>query len=648
MRLQRLAHYTPRTVNTPSWQASLDQLVHHPSLTPAQVRYLLGRITAPSAELWNHVLGKLASPKASVVTDAAFTMDVGLSAKDRDWVLSVVSGALPVALRARVRTLFQNGILQGRIKDEEAEVPVPAGQELAFALEDLTRELGDVPQALERARLAAEYLVGESPVPADVVADAVSQMAARLHVATAAIWAELLVHPLTRDDIRAAAGKALQTAQGAAVPVLKRAAEVLLPGPLKDQALAHAERHAADASVVLRAAVSGSDGTGAFAALLWLEGAEPRVLGGVFAADPTRLLWKEGRAATAEAVEAWAWRQGQAFKGLVAAPAATVVALCKAAVARIPDKQAAARGAVLAALEAMASTGGVTPGNVTLPAAAGTVDDALLARALGHAATRKVLMQGTDLGEKWRKELGKEMRARGRPREETLRDAAADVTRRPAVVARLKESLEHGAVLAALTGQEENAGATAAVAAALGVPGTPEANRVLRELLLRTLGVGEDAGPGMGSHRDDLRELVLPSSKEPLGAHVLQLDLAAAGWEAALNIPNGLVGLDDDAAMDLCAHGAGLAVRAIIATPGGSTLDVQLQEAAKQAIRDRAESLPSRQRRELVEAWVKAWTELLTRACMGTCNQRCLDNLKEPRLDAAFMMEHPRLNKVWP
>lgn len=626
-------------MNTPSWTKALDQLVRHPSLTPAQVRHLLGKMPAPRADVVQHLVNMLASTKPGQDTDAqdaAYILDVGLDAQDRDWVLAFVGGTQPVALRAWVRALFQNGLLQGRLTEAQADVPVPNQHQVDFWVEDVARELGDVPQTLERVRVAAEALVGDSPVAAEQSAQAVAALAARLVVPASAIWAELLIHPLTHSALREQATAALAQPHGPAAPVLAAAEPVLLPGSLHDAAVSAHQHHRAAPDQVLCAWMSGSNTAGIFAALFTQHGSQLKVLGGVFSHEPGQTQIQMAEDAQAAEAEMLVWTMGQELRGWGPVPAGVAAALVLESLsAGAPSAQAAGT------LKAWCQAAAVPLVVPVLPAAATLDTDALM-----HPLARSVRLGATDIPEKWKRELSKEMRARGRPREETLRDTCADLGRRPALMARLARAAEHGAKVAQARG-DAAAGALVGLAQALTRGADADGQLVSRTLVMRAVGAStQEPGP-VASHRDDVRDLVLPGNKPVLGVHVLQMDLSASAWEAALTIPGGLAGLDEDAALELCTHAGGLAAMALV-QPGADTEETRLQDAAKKAILERAEKLPSRQRRELVDLWTRAWLELLNRACRGTCSQRCLQNLKEPRPDAAFMLEHPRHNLPWP
>lgn len=631
----------------PPFEAALVRLMSHPSLSRVQTRHLLARLEAPRTQLLDRILRSLATGDESAQADAAFVLSAALQGEDRPWVQAVVANAqLPLEIRVLVRARWHDAYIRGQVPEELAEVDVPSDQAAAFWVQDAIKALGDVPLPLQRARVAAEMLVGDVPLADDALHQAVALLSDKLHVPPAQVYAELAVHPLTRTAWRQPAQAALAGSHAEARVVLENAQAALIDDG-EGLKLAHAllaQLDAADPQApVSHAWVSGADGGGGLVVLVWVHSATPRVLAVSMGLEPARVILRQAEGAKAEGVAGWAWLQAQPLGGGWYVPGPVAVALTQQALEQHTGKSAADAKAAVAALGALAEQAGWAPHALVRPAPSGEVN----IDALEHPLCKRVEVQASDLPDRWKRELSKQMRARGRPRDDALAQASADVGQRKGVAARLAAALWQAATVAALT-DAPAAGGIAAAATALEKPGSDHGKAIMRALVERALGLSKGPPPVESLHRDDVRDQVLPADGEPKGIHVLALDLAGAAWAALLELPGGTAGMDEDTALALCGAAGGRAAMAVGKPEPGTTEAVRLSDAAKAAIREHAESLPSRQRREMVDVWVKAWDELLTKACRTTCSQRCLEHLGEPRLDAAYSLDHPRLNLPWP
>ncbi|MBI5495839.1 MAG: hypothetical protein HY904_12515 [Deltaproteobacteria bacterium] len=636
------------TTTVEPWKGGLERLIVAPMVGGAQVRFLFERLGAPRETALDVLWTRLADANRDRASDAAYVLENVLTAADRGWVAARVASDAPARPRAWLRALFQNGVAHGRLKDDEAEVPVPAADALPLFVEDVARHVATIPQPWQRARVAAESLVSDPPLPDDGAPAAVAALAGRLYVPEAQVWAELLIHPLTRPPFRGAATRALETPAQAAVPILESAEHALLPGPLHDACVAALGRHRdAAGGVAAHAAVSGADARGAVVVVLSVSGARSRGVAAVAWPGMTEGHWKQAEGSAVENLHQWAALHAASHGGLVDVPPATGVALCRQALEWLWNAEAPLKGKAVPglrdAIESVALAAGIQESAaMTSSAAPAPFEPAVLF----HPLVLAVELEGTDLSEGVRKELAKEMRARGRPKDATVAQACKDVAGRKTTVARLRAALAHAAA-AAHARHDEAAPALAGLLRALDTPA--EAAAVYAALLRKTVGVEDAPGAPVTpppSARDELRGEILPSV--PKGVHVLALDLAAAALDAARVTPRALDGLDEDRTTLLHADAGSLAARAVAEVTEGTTEESRLQEAAKVAIRKHAESLPSRQRRDLGDAWVRAWTELLTRACRGSCAHRCLSGLQEPRELAAYSLDHPRHGRPWP
>jgi hypothetical protein len=639
------------------WQTALVRLMTAPLLGAAQARFLVEALGVERPALLGFLIQRLADPNEDNAKDAAYVMEHVLDARDRATVEAYVASGAPAALRAWVRALYQNGLAHGRIKEEDAAVATPPDQVVALYVEEVVRPARRIPQPWQRARVAAESLVSDAPLPDDAAPQAVTALAVALHVPAVQVWAELLVHPLTRPSYRQAAEDALATPVAAAAPMFEMAHAALLPGPLKERAALEFARHqAASLGTALGVRVSAPDPRGAVVVTLQLHGARPSAV--AVAAFPGMtsedVVIRQGL--ECEEVHLWAASAAASAGGLWDVPPAAGLGLLAAACPWVLDAALLGKGKdgprpqpdLKAAWGALANAVGL-PLAGELPALP-PADAVLDPLALNHVLALNVELTGMDLSESSRRELTKEMRARGRPRDDTAVTVCREVAGKKVVVARLRAGLDHIARLAALVGQGP-AGAYAMMSAALGEPSAALGQAVLQALLRKTLGVVEaSAGTALPvlSARDEVRDDLLPHGGPAKGIHVLAMDLAAAALDVSRGTPRALDGVEEDLAIGLCAEAGLLAARAVVDASSTAPEDVRLQDAAKAALKARAESLPSRQRRELSDAWLKAWNELLTRACRGACNQQCLSNLAEPRLHAAYALDHPRLNKPWP
>jgi hypothetical protein len=640
-----------------TWQLALKRLLRAPMLSGPQARYLLEGVGGPRGDVLQWLFNLLSSGKPAS-TDAAFLLRSTLLAEDKPWVLQVLSGQTPPAARAWLRALYQHGVLSGRLGDEQAEIPLSTAEQALFHIEDVVREIGDLPSPWQRARVAAESLVGDAAVADGETQRVVHEMAARLCATPDAIWSELLIHPLTRPAIRSLSQSALQAPSHAAATHLELAQRALLPGELHDLAVAEASRHRREAGPPpWHARVGGADGQGAFPVLFWVDGPVPEAVAAVVGPGASQTVVQAG--ATHDTAErALAFVDQGAARGSRMREVPPAVALGQVlATADWLHASDTAPGQK----KSQKSRQGISPAAAEFarlwprlmeqtgpPAARWTEPTQPVApwdvALLEHPLLQDLALVPADVPDAARRQLGNETRTRGRPRSETLHAVALELAKKTGLCNRLRQALTHTAWVCAAS-RDPAAPAVASLAHALLEPQKAPVVELLVALLQRAMDSSPPSDPL--SSRDFLREDMLGNADLPTGVEVLALDLGACALDVATDVAGVADALDDDRLKDLCIL-AGQQAAVLLAKPGHEREDLLLTQVGREAILQAAPNLPSRQRRELVEGWQRAWLELLHNACRLSCSQKCLEHLDKPRAAGAFLLDHPRHNRPWP
>ncbi|MEW5854051.1 MAG: hypothetical protein AB2A00_35075 [Myxococcota bacterium] len=630
--------------NPSSWRSDLDRLIAAPALSAAQARYLLENLGVPRPEILNALLDALQSDDASRAEGATFLLSAATTGADRAVIQEFVVGKAPLTVRALARQLYQQGLLTGRLTDEEAEVTPAPAEALDFLVEDVAREISRVGSPWQRARFAAEALVGDAPLSDDAAPAAVAALSRRLDVDAPRVWAELLIHPLTRPSFRAAAAEALKTPSHEAATQLELASEALLPGDLLERARTEAPRHRT-APVTWRARVSTASGTGRVAVQVWTDGPQPTALAALVALDGSTVQFRAETGRAAEQVLVLGQQMLQATPPAREVPVPWALGLLTSvAPAKDPKgkKKPGPWDELRAWVDRIATASSSAPQALAPVPSAGEVPAGLAE----HPLLSGMEVSGSDLSNDVKQAMGKELRKSGRVREETIQAAAREVTGKRGILVRISRAVEHAARLAAAT-DDKDAPALASLAAALPSatpPATAFATAITRRAILASTPPQEPIAPS----RDQLREDVLHGNRPPTGVDVLALDLAAAAFDSLGHIERGLEEVSVDLLAEMCAAAGMLGARALLQPVEGVSEDNALADAAREAIRQHGAKLPSRVRQSLVDAWVAAFKELVTNACRGTCQQRCLDEPTRQRPLAAYSLDHPRHNRPWP
>jgi hypothetical protein len=645
--------------DTPAWRLALHRLVMATSLTTPQARFLLDTLGAPRPEVLGSLLEALSSPDQDRADGAAFLLGCWLQGSDKEVAHAFIHGPAPLPVRALLRFLFQSAILYNRATEEEANLPPPDGLAVAFHVEDVAREVTEVTSPWQRARIVAESLVSDTPLPDDVGPAAVEALSRRMDVDPARVWAELLVHPLTRPAYREAARQALATPSAAAATQLELAAQGLLPGPLLDTAVAEARRHRdATPTPAWRARVGGLDSHGMFPAVTWTDAPEPRALAGLFSPDGKPPQGTAANGLAAERVLVVASRMAAGRGPLLEVPVPFALGCVGAArmVARAAAPPAPSKGARPKKDDDLSPSADVGLGrwiptvglDALLPGeeAAVTPASALDPGVLDHPTLTRLLLGGHELPDATKQRLAKDLRGRTAPREDTVQVLAREVSGKRAINHRLAAGVDHAARLTAAAGDAPAGQGLAAWAQALRADPAGRGMPLLLAITRRSLQVAISPPEPQTTSRDDLRPEVFHGTPTPTAQEVVALDLASAALDAVVEMPRAVDGLSDEDVTSLCAE-AGLRAAHALCQPAGPE-EAALQDAIRAAIKSYAADLPSRQRRDLAEGFTRAWSTLLSQACRGACPHRCLEAPQAPKPLAAFSLDHPRLGHPWP